>query len=93
MQGNEALYLNQMFESVALPVIRYRLRVNTPQNEIVNELKTIDKEQVIRNVHSSVDLKQLIMQSKKLGLFTYCYKSKWYNLLVILCRMRYALMK
>ena len=93
MQGNEALYLNQMFESVVLPVIRYRLRVNTPQNEIVTELKTIEKEQIIRNIHSSVDLKQLIMQSKKLGLFTYCYKSKWYNLLIILCRMRYALMK
>ena len=83
MDGNEALYLNQMFESVALAIIRYRLRVDTPQKEIVNELKMIDQEQIIRNVNDKVGLKQLIMQSKKLGAFTYCYKLKWFNIISI----------
>lgn len=93
MKGKGALYLNQMFESVALCIIRYDLRIGMGRKEIISELKTIEKEDIVRRVEDRIDLRILLAQSKKLGIFTYLYYKKWYSALIWLCKLRYALMK
>ena len=90
---NYPLYVNQMFESVILAIVRYRLRVHCPKKEIVDELKSIEKENIINNSLKKVSLYSLVKQSKKYGVFSYCYVRRMYNLLIALCQLRYKLMK
>lgn len=93
MHGHSALYLNQMFESVPLSIIRYDIRIKQQNKDIVNELMDIEREKIIRTVPEKVTLGMLLSQSKKLGLFTYLFVKKQYNLLILACRLRYILMK
>ena len=93
LNRNYALYINQMFESVVLGIVRYQLRVHCDKKEIIDELKSIEEENIIRNNGEKINLYSLVKQSKKYGVYSYCYCKRMYNLLIALCQLRYKIMK
>lgn len=93
MEGKSAIYFNQMFESIPFSIARYYMRMNTSENEIIRELKSIKSEGVIRDTPERITLVALMRQSKKISLFAYLYYKGYYRCMLKMCKLRYKIFK
>lgn len=89
---NRAIYWNQFFETCILPVISYHFKNGASKETIEIAVNQFD-DSIMQQNDKNISFIDLIMQSKKIGLFTYCYLNKYFNFLYLLVYIRYKLIK
>lgn len=90
---HRAIYLNQIFESSVLTIIRYHLKARSSDKYIINLLNEIADSFYIKKEKDPHNIYSLLKQSKKVGLFSYLFFSKKYYFLLFIIKLRYKFLK
>ncbi|WP_437920237.1 glycosyltransferase family 2 protein [Sphingobacterium sp. LRF_L2] len=91
---NLPIYANQLFETVVLPIIRYHFRKKSLKDkQIIEKIENLRKEHFFIDDLNRLTLRDLFKQSKKIGLFSFMFFRKNYQVLFFIIRLRYILMK